>query len=62
MIKKRKRPMRKLAVSLMCNRIKKLKVDVDELAYNEPEKCIRFIHDQYEEAESNLNQENESQS
>lgn len=61
-MKKRKGPMIKKVVSLMCNNIKNLKIDVDEIAYKEPEKCIRFIHDQYEEAEASLNHKNESRS
>ena len=58
----RKRPMDKTVVSLMCDKIRNLKVDVDEMAYKQPEKCIRFIHECYDQAEEELDQLDESQS
>lgn len=61
-MKKRNGSMEKRVVSLMCDKIRNLKVDIDEMAYRAPENLIRFIHDQYEEAQEELNQSGESQS
>lgn len=39
--------MDKTVVSLMCENIKKLPVDVEEMVRNCPEKAGRFVHGQY---------------
>lgn len=60
-MKRRDEPMDKMTIRMMCDNINKLKIDIDEMAYNNPEKCVRFIHGQYEEAKVKLNQSAESQ-
>ncbi len=59
-------PMDKTVVSLMCENIKKLPVDINEMVRTDPERAVRFIHGQYLDAKSELSlklsQELESQS
>jgi hypothetical protein len=61
-MEKRNRPMKKNVVSLMCDNIKNLKIDVDEMAYRAPDQLVRFIHGQYEMAQDQLKDKGESQS
>lgn len=46
--------MDKTVVSLMCENIRKLRVDVNEMTRINPDMTIRFIHGQYLEARREL--------
>ena len=47
--------MDKTVVSLMCENIKKLSVDIDEMVRNDANQAVDFIHDQYYYAQCELN-------
>ena len=54
--------MERTVVSLMCENIRSLAIDVDELVKVDQEKAIRFIHGQYKKAQRDLNKQGLSQS
>jgi hypothetical protein len=43
-----------MAVSLMCENLKKQRVDVNKMALIDPDHAIRFIHSQYRMAKKSL--------
>ncbi len=57
---KRNGPMDKTVVSLMCENIKKLPVDIDQMLKSNPDKLVRFIHGQYRIAQKKSSQSKEA--
>lgn len=48
--------MDKTVVSLMCENIRKLPVDVNAMVRDDPDRAVRFIHGQYREAKREISQ------
>lgn len=53
--------MDKTVISLMCENIKKQSVDVDEMARQDAEEAIKYIHRQYRLAARQLSTQSQSE-